>query len=68
MKRGLKGFATARSFRNNYICSNHCPDEKGTESVRLIVAAQHNGRSSNHCPDEKGTESNSFYYGGRMIV
>ena len=38
------------------VSSNHCPDEKGTESYRRLPATARRG-GSNHCPDEKGTES-----------
>ena len=55
MKRGLKvGYVVYRNWEP--ISSNHCPDEKGTESCGLALTARaKNG--SNHCPDEKGTES-----------
>ena len=39
--------------------SNHCPDEKGTESAIQVRSSSCN-RRSNHCPDEKGTESYTY--------
>ena len=47
------------SATDREVGSNHCPDEKGTESnVGRRETAGY--ASSNHCPDEKGTESNTW--------
>ena len=41
---------------------NHCPDEKGTESLWGWQTPHRAGPSYNHCPDEKGTESSDDKY------
>ena len=65
MKRGLKVPRTRRSGCK-VSSSNHCPDEKGTESQILELYHQHTF-SSNHCPDEKGTESQLFHDGYETV-
>ena len=50
MKRGLKGVDEMAS-PPRHLSSNHCPDEKGTESG--VGGHMH----LTYCPDEKGTES-----------
>ena len=37
MKRGLKGTWTVSSSLVSKCCSNHCPDEKGTESSQFVT-------------------------------
>ena len=55
-KRGLKEASLFR-MRPHPFGSNHCPDEKGTESRLSDLLILHIIYRSNHCPDEKGTES-----------
>ena len=67
MKSGLKvtrgsGTATIAAIKTESslritLRSNHCRDEKRTESVYWIIRHTQLGCSSNHCPDEKRTES-----------
>ena len=62
MKRGLKVNGRVPDLTVSEVpsCSNHCPDEKGTESLESPLISFINYLSSNHCPDEKGTESDSL--------
>ena len=54
MKRGLKGNSRHEMFVD-WVGSNLCPDEKGTESKHNL-SDWWQDPSSNLCPDEKGTE------------
>ena len=59
MKRGLKvSIHQCCHYRKQYIGSNLCPDEKGTErsTTLRVIRPKFCIYSSNLCPDEKGTE------------
>jgi len=55
MKRGLKPRCayTIPKLSSRW---NTCPDEEGTETIKLQLARAHN-QSWNTCPDEEGTET-----------
>ena len=56
MTRGLKEVEKDTQVPNLPCCTD-CPDDKGTESVYLVIPALFQLVCCTDCPDDKGTES-----------